>query len=248
MTSPAPEPRAIAPAAIGAALAAGWRTWRAARRASFLYGAVFALLGTLLLAGAQLLRLAPLTAVLAAGFLFLGPALMAGLVALREASLAGRAPRLRHALRVWRDAPLGLWALGLFCVLALFIWFTDAGILYSFMVGERAAGLAAILPANAAQLRFLLFAAVLGGFLATMVFTVTVHAVPLLVGGHRGLAGAVVASVRAVFVSPSAHGLWALVLAGALFASALLPPLLLLSLPLLGYAGHALHREVFQAP
>lgn len=247
MTVPAPEPRAVAPSAIGRALAAGWCTWRAARRASLLYGAVFALTGILLLWGAQLLRLAPLTMVLAVGFLLLGPVLMAGLMGLREALLTGRAPGLRHLLGAWRDAPRALWALTLFCVLALFIWFTDAGILYSFMVGERVAGVAAVLPSSPALLRFQLFAAVLGTGLAAMVFAVTVHAVPLLVTGHRGLATAVVASVRAVFVSPATHGLWALSLAGALIASALVPPLLLLSLPLLGYAGHAFHREVFQA-
>lgn len=242
---PAPDPCAIGAAAIPRALAAGWRTWRATRRVSLIYGGVFAVGGSALLWGAQLLRLAPLSVALAGGFLLLGPALMAGLIGIREASLAGHTPAWHHVLRAWREAPRGLWAMALFCVLALFIWLTDAGTLYSFMVGERVGGLAAVLPSSRTLLRFHVSTAVLGGGLAAIVFTVSVHAVPLLLGGRHGLANAVVASVRGVFRSPVAHLLWALLLAAATFVSVLLPPLLVLTLPVLAYAGHALHHEVF---
>jgi uncharacterized membrane protein len=59
---------------------------------------------------------------------------------------------------------------------------------------------------------------------------------------------AIVASVRAVFRSPLSHGVWGVLLAAGIFAGLLAPPVLILSLPVLAYAGHALHRVVFPPP
>ena len=126
-----------------------------------------------------------------------------------------------------------------------FIWLTDAGTLYSFMIGERRDTLLHMLPLDGATARFQAFSAVMGFVLANVVFAVSAHAVPLMLRGERSLVRAVMASVKAVATSPLAHGAWAALLAAAIFASLLLPPLLCVALPWLGYAGTALNRTVF---
>jgi uncharacterized membrane protein len=178
------------------------------------------------------------------GFLLLGPVVMAGLLGVRRAVALGRTPTWRDALAAWRTAPSGLGALALFCGLMFFIWLGDAGTLYSFLVGGGG-GQTGLLPLGTQVLPFHLTAGVTGSVLALIVFVVTVHAVPLLATGRAHLVAAIVASVRAVFRSPLAHASWALILAAGIFVCLLAPPLLILSLPLLAYAGHALHLEVF---
>jgi uncharacterized membrane protein len=236
-----PRPLPLAFAAIPRSLVAGWRVFGRARGISLAVGGVFALLGTALLWGVQLLKLAPLTIPLLGGFLLVGPILMAGLLGVSQAVARGSPPSWRDGLQAWRTAP-GLAAVALFCVLVFFIWLGDAGTLYSFLVGEGAAG---VWPAGPGEIRFQLSAGVMGLGLAVIVFVVTVHAVPLLATGRASLVEAIVASVRAVFLSPVAHAGWALVLAAGIFGCLLVPPLLLVSLPVLAYGGHALHLEAF---
>lgn len=241
------HPRRISVLAIPPAIGAGWRDFRRARRISLVTGAGVALIGSLLLWAAVRLELAPFGVSLVGGFLLLGPIVMTGLLGVSQALAAGRAPAWRDVLAAWRVAPAGLGALALFCGLIFFIWLGDAGTLYSFLVPEGAGGAGGVLPAAPAVLPFHLSSGVTGLVLALIVYVVTVHAVPLLAAARATLVGAVVASVRAVFGSPVAHAAWGLVLAAGVFVCLLAPPVLILSLPVLAYGGHALHREVFPA-
>lgn len=242
-----PPPRRLAWSAIARALAAGWRTFRGDRGLGLMIGAVFAALGSLLLWAAVALDLAPLAVHLLGGFLLIGPVVFAGLIGVRQAVARGRTPTWRDALAAWRTAPAGLGALALFCGLIFFIWLGDAGTLYSFLVGEGGGAQSGLLP-QPTLFPFHLTAAVTGLVLALIVYGVTVHAVPLLAAGRVGLVGAVVGSVRAVFASPLVHAGWGLTLAAGIFVCLMAPPLLILSLPVLAYGGHALHLEVFPAP
>lgn len=226
------------------ALGEGWRVLRRAPQISLAYGGVFALLGTLAVWGMQWLRLAPLTLPLFGGFLLVGPVVLAGLTGVAEAVRADRSPDFACVVTAWRATPRGVWALASFCVLVFFIAAGDIGTLYSFLVGQPVEGLAKVLP-TAGWLSFHLSAAVSGGFLAAVVFVVTVHAVPLLHARRASLVGAVVDSVRANFASPLAHMAWAAVLAVCVFSMILAPPLLAVVLPWLAYAGAAFHRAVF---
>jgi len=240
-----PPPRRLPLRAVARSLLAGWRTFRRDQGMGLMIGAVFAALGSLLLWAAVVLDLAPMAVHLLGGFLLVGPVALAGLLGVSRPAAGGRAPGWQDALAAWRTAPAGLGALALFCGLMFFIWVGDAGTLYSFLVGEGGGGQTGLLPFAAQVLPFHLTAGVTGLVLASIVFVVTVQAVPLLAARRTGLVGAVVASVRAVFASPLAHAAWALVLAAGVFLCLMAPPLLILSLPVLAYGGHALHLEVF---
>ncbi|MCB1909225.1 MAG: DUF2189 domain-containing protein [Rhodocyclaceae bacterium] len=243
-----PQARPLPIPAIAAALAHGGRTFAASRGFSLAFGALFAVIGSVVIWGAQWFALAPMTTALIGGFLLVGPITMAALIAAAAAVAAGRRPSLAGVARSLRQAPAGLWALALFCVLIYLIWITDAGTLYSFMIGEPRSGLVQALPTAAGNERFHLFSGAMGFVLANVVYAVTVHAVPLMVRRHAPLTGAVVASVRACLASPLAHGTWALTLAAAIFVSMSLPPLMCVTLPVLAYAGDALNRYCFDAP
>lgn len=246
MNPTALTPRRLRLADLRLALIHGWRIFVRCRRFSLAYGAVFAIAGSLLIWGAQALGLAPMSVALAGGFLLVGPIAAAGLVGVAEAQRGGRPADLALLLAILRGTPRGLWALALFCVLVSFIWLTDAGTLYSFMIGGSRHGLGQALAPDTA--RFHLFSAATGFVLANGVYAVTAHAVPLMVRLDWPLVPAVSASVRAILASPLVHGAWALLLATAIFASLLLPPLLCVTLPVLAYAGSELNVQAFPPP
>lgn len=116
----------------------------------------------------------------------------------------------------------------------------DAAILYAYMVGgEPVSGWTA-----AGVERFVLWAAVSGAVVALLLFAVSAFAVPLLCERRCGLVAAVATSVRLVLGNLPWSLLWGALLAALLITSALLLPLLPLTLPWLAYASRDLYRRV----
>ena len=241
---PSLEPRRVSIATVFAVLAGGWRAFRRFPASAAGFAAVFALIGIAIFSLLLHFGLAPMMLPLAGGFLLVGPAVLAGFFALRRAAAAGRRPGPADVLAGFRQAPRGLWVLAGVCCLLFLIWVSDAATVYSFMIGAGDA------PAGEGGLagrvlRFHLWTSLMGAVLAAIVFCITAFAVPLLFDGRAGLVQAVTASVRAVFASPGALLVWALVLAGAVIATIHFPPLLMLSLPCLAFASDLLYLEVF---
>lgn len=239
------RPRSIQPSSVPRALGAGWRVFLASPLVSMAYAAIFAVIGILLLWGVARIGLAPLAWSLAGGFLLVGPVLLAGFLALSAASRAGRKPGWRDIFRGYRQVPRGFVGLSAVCVLLCIIWLTDAGILYSFMVGDTAAGWAMFMPLTGELIRFQLGAWVMGSVFALIVFCISAYSVPLLVEARASLVTGVTASVRAVFGNPAASLAWAFVLGAAVILAIVIPPALVVILPVLAFAGEALYREVF---
>ena len=241
---PSLDPRRVSVATVFAALAGGWRAFRRFPASAAGFAAVFALIGVAIFLLLLRFGLAPMMLPLAGGFLLVGPAVLAGFFALRRAAAAGRRPGPADVLAGFRQAPRGLWVLAGVCGLLFLIWVSDAATVYSFMIG------AGDTPAGEGGqagrvLRFHLWTSLMGAVLAGIVFCVTAFAVPLLFDGRASLVQAVSASVRAVFTSPGALLVWALLLAGAVIATIHFPPLLMLSLPCLAFASDLLYLEVF---
>ena len=236
---PSLDPCRIPISTVSAALAGGWRDFRRVPAPAAGFAAVFALIGVVIFALLEHFGLAPMRLPLAGGFLLVGPAVLAGFFALRRAAEAGRRPAVGEVLAGFRQAPRGLWGLAGVCCLLFLIWVSDAATVYSFMIGGDAA------PAGGQVLRFHLWTSLMGVVLAGIVFCITAFAVPLLFDGRASLVQAVSASVRAVFASPGALLVWALVLAAAVIATIHFPPLLMLSLPCLAFASDLLYLEVF---
>ncbi len=240
---PSPEP--VSASSVLQALRCGWVVYRASFAVSVSYSAVFAVIGVLLMLGVTRLGLAPMVWSLAGGFLLVGPVVLAGFFGVSTAVSQARKPRWGDVLRGFRNAPGGLVGLSAACVFLFVIWMVDATILYSFMVGNPEADWRMLIPASSDLLRFQLGAWVMGSVFALIVFCISAYSVPLLIERRASLVPAVTASVKAVFVNPASSLVWALVLGVAVICAIVLPPVLIVVLPVLAFAGEALYREVF---
>lgn len=239
------RPRSIPAASVVRALGAGWRVFLASAFVSMAYAAIFAIIGVFLLWGVATIGLAPLAWSLAGGFLLVGPVVLAGFLSLSAAVRSGRKAAWGDIVRGYARAPRGLVGLSAVCILLYIIWLTDAGILYSFMVGDTGAGWTMLLPVTGDLMRFQIGAWFMGSVFALIVFCISAYSVPLLVERRATLVGGVAASVKAVFHNPLASLTWALALGAAVIVAIVIPPALVVILPVLAFAGEALYREVF---
>lgn len=227
-------------ATLGLALRQGWQLANATRGVSIVYSLLFVLGGALI--GGLLLWQGWLPFMLAAAgaFMLIGPVLLAGFFGIADAWERERQADSGAVLAGFRAAAPVLWVLALVCALLFMIFITDAAILYAYMVGgEPVSGWTA-----AGVERFVLWAAVSGAVVALLLFAVSAFAVPLLCERRCGLVAAVATSVRLVLGNLPWSLLWGALLAALLITSALLLPLLPLTLPWLAYASRDLYRRV----
>lgn len=249
MSLPTPKPsgRRFALRDLGPAVRQGWATFRALPGVSLVVGAVAVAVGVMVLLCVYGVGLSAMALPFAAGFMLLGPILLAGFFRLAEIHAGGRRPRLRDALAGFRDAPLGLWVVALLCAFLFVIWITDAGILYSFMIGkfDTARQPLWLSQLQADRAAFTLWSSLMGSVLAFFAFALSAFSVPLLHQRRTTLIHAVYSSVCVVLRNFPAAIAWGLMLTGVIVVSILLLPLLMLTLPVMAYASFALYRRVF---
>ncbi|WP_371322697.1 DUF2189 domain-containing protein [Dechloromonas sp. ZY10] len=230
-------------ASLRQALQRGWVVASATRSVGILYSLCFvaggALIGGLLLWQGWL----PFMLAAAGAFMLIGPVILAGFFGMAAAwERDGRADA-GAVLAGFRAAAPALWVLSLVCALLFMIFVTDAAILYAYMVGGEP-----VLSWGAAGVeRFVLWSAVSGLVVALLLFAVSAFAVPLLCERRCGLVAAVATSVRLVFGNLPWSLLWGAWLGVLLITSALLLPLLPLTLPWLACASRELYKEVLPA-
>ncbi|WP_068808155.1 DUF2189 domain-containing protein [Thauera phenolivorans] len=246
----APEAGALRPAPIrmcdlAAAFAEGVAVFRAVRGLSMAFAAIFALLGLILFVALELMSLAPLSLSLAGGFMLLAPALLAGFFAIDDRHRQGGRPGFADIRAGFARMPRGGWVVSFVCALLFLIWMTDAGTLYGFMVGQVPSGFGRLFAFDTDIARFTFFSSIMGAVLAFIIFTVSAFSIPLIYDGRATLVSGVAASVRTVFTRFPVVMSWALAMAVAIIVSALLLPLLVVSLPVAAYTGRALYRRLF---
>ncbi len=230
-------------------LRSGWTTFRALPGVSLTLGAVAAILGLVVLMSVYRIGLSAMALPFAAGFMLLGPILLAGFFRLAETHAAGRRPGIRDALAGFRQAPVGLWVVALLCAFLFMIWITDAGILYSFMIGQFDSAHQSLWLRQFEDdaVGFTLSSMLIGSVLAFSVFALSAFSVPLLYQRRATLTHAVSASVGVIVRNFFIAIAWGLLLAGSILLSILLLPLLTLALPVMAYASFALYLRVFPA-
>ena len=245
-TSASPlKPAVVHMSDIVAAIASGWRHFLAMPRLSISYAALFALLGALLFAVLEWMSIAPISLSLAGGFMLIGPALLAGFFALDDSARAGRKAVAADIWKGFRRLPRGGWVISFVCALLFLIWITDAGTLYGFMIGREPTQLEQLLAADHALQRFVFFSSIMGAVLAFILFAVSAFSIPLIYDGRADLVSGVVASVRAVFGRFGVVMSWACLLAVVIMLSAIMLPLLLVSLPVMAYASRDFYFKLY---
>lgn len=231
---------------------AGWRTYLQAKGLSAAYTGIFAVLGLAQFIVVMNAGLAPLMVPLAAGFMLIGPALLCGFFHVSDQLEQQEPVRLGDFLAGFRLAPPALWVVALVEMFIFLIWLTDAGVVYGLYfgitpdmdLGKFVAGLAG----EGQTLPFLFFSSLMWLVLAFIIYATSAFAVPLLFYRRANLAGAVSASVKAVFANWPAMLAWGLLLCVVMFvAILLLLPLFPVAFPVLAYASRQAYREIFPA-
>ncbi|MCB1773345.1 MAG: DUF2189 domain-containing protein [Gammaproteobacteria bacterium] len=232
---------------IGFAIATGLSLLHTLPRVSVAYAAVFATLGLALLTVLGMVGLSPMALPFAGGFMLVGPILLAGYFELVRLHESGIQPTIGDPFRAFARAPAGLWLLAVLCAFLFVIWITDAGILYSFTIGETDLGYdLAWLPQQGRDvLTFELWGALMGSVLAYLIFTVSAFSVPLVYEGRAGLVQGISASARVVLGNFLVCLAWGITLGSVIVLSILVMPVLLFTLPVMSYASFALYRRAF---
>lgn len=229
------------------ALAAGWSTFRAIPAVSLAMGCVFALIGLVVMLSVYRTGVSAMALPFAGGFMLLGPIFLAGFFRLSELHSRGSTPGFRDALAGFGRAPAGLWVVALICTFLFLVWITDAGILYSFLIGrvDTENSLFWLDQFQENVVAFVLWGSLMGSVLAFMAFAVSAFSVPLLYQHRATTAQAVFASVRAVLHNFVISITWGMLLAGSILLSILFLPLLIVVLPVMAYASFALYQRTF---
>jgi uncharacterized membrane protein len=230
---------------ISAALVEGLQQFTSAPGLSAAFAAIFVGIGLILFTVVEVASIAPISLSLAGGFMLVGPALLAGFFSISDRLRASEHPTAMDIWAGFRRMPRGGWALSFVCVLLFLIWITDAGILYGFMVGREPIGFLRLLHLEEIVMKYAFFSAIMGGLLAFILFAVSAFSIPLIYDRRAQLVSGVVASVRAVFACFPVMISWAALLAAVIIVSAMLLPLLLVSLPIMAYASRTFYLRVY---
>ncbi|MEW8028706.1 MAG: DUF2189 domain-containing protein [Candidatus Thiodiazotropha sp.] len=211
------------------------------------YASIAALIGLVLLYAVGELGISPMSLPFAGGFMLVAPAMLTGFFQLASNVLSDKETAFSTPFAAFLHTPPQTWMVALFCAFIFLIWITDAGVLYSFIIGGEHIPYEFpwFLKADKDITSFWFWGALMGAVLAFIIFCVSAFSVPLLFEGRSSLVQAVHASVRAVFKNFVSTMSWALILSLSIVMAILLLPLLLLVLPVLAYASFALYQTVF---
>jgi uncharacterized membrane protein len=252
ISTPEPDVRAITVDDISAALSDGLRDFRAAPAFGLLIGAVYAVAGNVLFWVAASFDFLFLAYPLAAGFALVAPFAAVGIYETSRrlatggdvsiGALAGSVPP--HARR-----ELGYMAL--VTAFGLIGWIYAAGFVYALFFGLRPVDYTDIVSAVVSTPRgvaFLITGNIIGAVMATVIFSVSVVAYPMLLDRDIDFVTAMITSIRSVFAAPLVMLGWG-IFVGTMLAIAILPMFLglIVVLPWLGHATWHLYRRTVAA-
>lgn len=231
-------------------LAAGWRDFRRAGIVSLVFGLIIAGVGLGLTVGLYLADLAYLIAPLVAGFMLVGPALTVGHYAISRDLQLGRTPSLARALTAWRANPGRFLGMGLLLVAFLIVWLRFAALIFAISFPYQQPDLDDLVTTllfTVDGLTFLGIGTVVGAFMATIVFAVSVVSLPMLLDRDVDILQAIVTSVVATMLNARVMAMWAALI--VLFTAAGLLTAyigLAVTLPLIGHASWHAYRALIK--
>ncbi|MCU7846244.1 MAG: DUF2189 domain-containing protein [Candidatus Thiodiazotropha sp. (ex Monitilora ramsayi)] len=247
MNDPGLLPAKLKPSDLSAAIKTGWAIYSKVPVPSTAYASVATLIGLILLYMVGELGFSPMSIPFAGGFMLVAPAMLTGFFQLAFNVTQEQKVGVSTPFAAFLRTPLQTWLVALFCAFMFLIWITDAGVLYSFIIGggHLPYELPWLLKANENIASFWMWGALMGAVLAFIIFCVSAFSVPILFENRGNMVQAVHASVRAVFKNFFTTMLWAGLLSFTIIIAILLLPLLLLVLPVMAYASFALYRTAF---
>lgn len=217
-----------------------------------LFSSVFVFIGAAIYWALTQYDLGLITYPFLSGFLILAPVLATGFQRVARMLNHGQSPRFRDLVLGIAEGTPGIWFLILILLVCYVIWVTDAIVIYGMFFGVKA------IPVNLELLTdvtlrhqlfsYLAFASTVGFVLAFMGFAVSVFSIPLILHQHKSFVSAVHTSVSVVFRNKLLLLRWALTLAILVMTTLLVAlPLLVIVLPVTGYASYAAYAEMLEA-
>jgi uncharacterized membrane protein len=251
-TSPSPVINRIAVDRPWGWLARGLQDMRRAGGASVAYGALFAILGLVMVGFAWVVGLRAVVLPLVAGFFLVGPILAVGLYDISRRLERGEPVTLGRALTAWRGNASQIALMGLVLMLFFLAWIRIATLVYALFFGSQEFALGAIVEQlflTADGLTFLVVGTIVGAVLAVVVFAVSAVSIPMLLDRDIDVISAIATSVVAVRENAAAMAVWAILIVlfiGAGLVTGFIG--LILTMPLISHASWHAYRDLVAAP
>jgi uncharacterized membrane protein len=227
-------------------LSRGWDDVKKIGKPGLAHGALFAILGAvLLMLGSTHLYL---TAAAVTGYLLVGPVMTTGLCELARRREAHERLGFDESLRALSRNPEALTHFAGVLALVALVWFVFSAVVLETTLNTSVPSLAVALwggsagSLGAAQVLGYIAS---GALLAAFVFSVSVIAVPLMIARHASAGDAIRASVRATFTNLPAMLVWSgLIVAVTAIGFVTLLVGMVFVAPLLGYATWHAYRDL----
>ncbi|MBX9635390.1 MAG: DUF2189 domain-containing protein [Magnetospirillum sp.] len=232
-------------------LSSGWLDMCSEPGVSYIYGALFAVIGFLLLIGLESANVGFLILPLAFGFALIGPAVAVGLYEVSRRLDRGLPITLSDALGALRRNPSQIALVGLFLLVAFVAWVRLAILEFMLFFGSAPPSVDHLVDAlflSPMAVPFLMVGAATGAVLATVTFAMTAIAIPMLVDRQDCDAmTAMLTSMDAVRRNWRPMALWAFLIAFfTAMGLAMFFVGLVVTLPLIGHASWHAYRDLVE--
>jgi len=242
-----PNVRKVTPTAPFQWLAKGWSDFRHTWKSSVVYGALFALMGWLVV---LVFRQAyEYVWGLTTGFLLVGPFFATGIYELSRQRERGERTMLAPTIDIWRP---NLGSIGMFALVLgvlLLVWSRASLVVIALSFPDEMPSLQGFM-ANALSpknLEFLLAYFAVGGFFAALVFAIAVVSVPMMLDRNTDGIVAALTSLRVCRENVLPMAVWAAIIAIAIGAGFLLWFAgLVVTVPVIGHATWHAYRALVE--
>jgi uncharacterized membrane protein len=229
-------------------LRAGWRDFLAAKSISLTFGFMISAASLILISLLWQVDLLPYVLPLAAGFMFLAPAVAICFYEISRRLERKEPVRLEQVATAWRPHVSQIAFMGLVMVLFQMVWIRLATLIFALFFGPEPASWDHFITAlvfSTDGIPFLVIGTLVGGVLAILSFAISVTAFPMLLDRDVGAAAAIATSVHAVAKNWRVMTGWAALI--VLFTVAGLATLCLglaVTMPLIGHASWHAYRDL----
>jgi uncharacterized membrane protein len=226
----------------------GWHDLVRARGVSLSFGVLMALASLLLINLLWHVDLLPYALPLAAGFMFVGPALAICFYDISRRLERKEPVRFGAVALAWLPHVGQIATMGLTMMLFQLAWIRFATLLFALFFGSEPANWSHFIEAlffSAQGVPFLIIGTAIGGALAVLAFAISVTAFPMLLDRDVGTAAAIATSVHATMVNWRVMTGWAALIAmftGAGIVTGCLG--LVVTMPLIGHASWHAYRDL----
>ncbi|UFZ02712.1 DUF2189 domain-containing protein [Bradyrhizobium ontarionense] len=238
---------------VFACLRQGISDFRRATSYGLLFSSVYVFGGLGLVAALLIDRQEYLIFPVVAGFLLIGPITAVGLYDISRRLEAGEPLLLRPILLSFmRHGGTQLLLFGCVLVFAMVVWLKAAGVIYAIAFGLSPMPISELLTRalnSPRVMAFLLAGNAVGAILATLVFAISVVAVPYLLDKDTDFMTALTTSLRAVIHNPVTMLIWSATISFLAFISVMTGFIgFFVTLPVVGHATWHLYRRVVIHP